>query len=101
MVYRVFEVRREDADRLEAVLRRDDVSRQSAVVKEARALGLERDTLFLHLEGDEEVLEAAAEVLASFARETPLAEQVHRRLRWEEAAAARGLGSVFGPVEDS
>lgn len=96
MAYRVLEVRRRDADRLADVLRRDDVSRQSITVKEARAMGLERDTLFVHLEGDEDVLDRAEAVILDFGRRTKLADAVHAGIKREEERAAGSLGFVFG-----
>ncbi len=93
-VRRLVEVRWRDVGRLEPILREDPVSRQSYTWRHAEVFGLDRDTIFLFLEGREDVLEEAVARVLKFARPAADPQELWRRLDAEGDDAAVSLGAL-------
>lgn len=82
---------------VEALLDEDPLSRQSVTVKDSDSLGLDRDTVLVFLQGDEDVLEEAEAEFRELGGEEPAeAEELQEKLDEEEQAAAGGVGFIFG-----
>lgn len=96
MPYRVYRVLGSDRARLHEALGDDQLSRQSIVLRDARHFGRDDDALLLFVEGTEEGMRRADEILLYFAKPAPDAEALHQALKDEEDEAASGLGSIFG-----
>lgn len=92
----MYEVRGKDKDRLEHDLQLDLVSRTSIQWREARHFGWERDTVFVHLQGEETSLKVADEAILRYGRVPANADALHQRLLWEDDAGAASLGRVMG-----
>ncbi len=82
---------------LEAVLRDDQVSRQSQKLRDAASLGGPAGELYVLLEGSPEALERADGLLTGIGTKLPPAEaeKVYRRLKDEEENASSGMGLFF------
>lgn len=98
-MYRVFRLPPAHASSADALLNDDLVSRQSLTVRDARSLGLGGDERYVLVEGSDAALGRAAELLKDVARPLPQrdAEDVYRRFRSQDDAAATGMGLIFGP----
>src|SRR5438046_10383995 len=87
-VYRVFRLTPAQADRVSVLTADDVVSRQSVVFRDAKSLGLKGDDRYVVVEGNEEAVARAAELLKAI---PPLqgtaAEYVDRRIRSQHDAA--------------
>lgn len=97
---RVFEVRDKDRERLAADLAEDRISRLSLWVREARHFGLDRDTVFVVLDGYEGILDEAQNRILAYGRIPEEADRVLAWVRWEDDASALAVGTVMGPVAD-
>lgn len=94
----VFLFPKEASARSREILEDDLVSRQSVTLREARALGLDRDGTLVFIQGDA----GAVERFASLAEDTAdrlgddKAASLRALLRKEEEDAAEGVGLLFG-----
>lgn len=98
MAFQVYRVKTSDRAKLDAALGDDILSRQSLNIRDARHFGRNEDALFLFVEGTEGGILRADAMLLGFAERAQDAEDLYRRFRDEEDAAASGLGSVFGEM---
>src|SRR5207253_10733681 len=97
-VYRVFRLTPAQADQVNLLTADDVVSRQSVTVRDAKSLGLKGDDRYVVVEGSEEAVARATEVLKGI---PPLkgagAEHVYLRFRSQDEQAAFGMALSFGP----
>ena len=93
----VFEMAAADARKAEETLRKDDlVGRQSIYVRNAKALGLEGDNVYIVLDGSEEAVNKAKELLKDLAKEAEKSEEILAAFDKIEQAAASGMGFILG-----
>lgn len=103
-MYEVFEVKVADAPRVDAALKdplnpkSDLVSRQSVLIRDARALNLPGEGRLVLVEGTEAALAAARELFKDFATrlEGPAAEAAYRAFKAQDEDVASGIGFIFG-----
>lgn len=93
----VYEFTPDQRSDLEDLTDEDPLSRQSIKIKDADALSLDREAVFVFVEGDEEVLDEARDDFEEIGGAVPTdAEDLFEQVDDEEAAAASGVGSIFG-----
>lgn len=82
---------------LDSILREDRIARQSQKVREAATLGGKAGELFVLIEGIQETVQAAEEMLAKIGTKLPPAEcePLLRRLKEEDESASAGMGLFF------
>ncbi len=93
----MFRLRKEEKGLLDELLRDERASRLSIQYMEGSALGEDPDSIFVLVEGPEELLEEAKGILGE---ERILggeeAERILAKMKELEDRAAEGLGSIFG-----
>ncbi len=98
-MYRVFRIPPGQVAQIDAVYADNLAGRQSVTVREARTLGLAGEGSLVLVEGSDEGVARAASILKDVA--TTLtgseAEVAYRAFRFQDEAAASGMGFVFGP----
>ena len=98
MVYVIFEVKSEDAGKINNVIKEDIVSRQSILTRDAGSLNIEGNVLFLKIEGSEEGVKKAEELAKEqgFSKlDEKKAEDVNKKIVEQEDSAASGMGMIF------
>ena len=98
MVFAIFEVKSEDAGKINSIIKDDLVSRQSILTRDSSSLNLKGNFLYLKVEGSEEAIKKAEEL----AKEQGLkkldekkAEKINDKIAEQEASAATGMGMIF------
>ena len=100
VAWRVYEVRSQDREKLDAALAQDPVSRTSIQIRDAKHFGWERETTYAVLEGDEERLLLADKAVLAFGRVPKNAQAILERVRWEDEASASSLGHVMSHLPE-
>jgi hypothetical protein len=97
MAWTLFTVPSPKKAELDAVLADDQVSRQSQKIRDAASLGGPSGSLYVLVEGADEPVRRAEELLAKVGEKMPAAEgtALHQRLKDEDEAAAAGMGLFF------
>jgi hypothetical protein len=97
MAWTLFAVPSSKRSELDAVLKDDRVSRQSQKVREASAMGGPADTIYVLVEGADDAVRHAGELLGAIGqRLAPAdAEPLYRKFKDEEEAASAGMGLFF------
>lgn len=82
---------------LDTILKEDRIARQSQKIRDASTLGGKSGELFVLVEGSDDVVRTAAEMLAKIGEKLPPAEheQVLRRMQEEDESASAGMGLFF------
>lgn len=92
-------VKRDNVRKAEEILKRDDVtSRLGIVIKDAKSLGLSKDGSVFLIDGNDEGIHKAKELIKDFvekADEKELTKAKHK-IKEEEEKAAEGFGGIFG-----
>lgn len=99
LVYRVFRLPAAHASKVDLLLQDDLVGRQSVITRDATGLGLRGDDRYVVVEGTDAGVARAAELLKETAPalKGSEAEDVYRRIRAQDDAAASAMGMIFGP----
>jgi hypothetical protein len=97
MAWTIFSVPATKRSELDAVLRDDQVSRQSQKVRDAASIGGPSGTLYVLVEGTTEAVRRAEELLGPVGTRLPSteAEALFRRFKDEEDSASAGMGLFF------
>ncbi|MBN2042645.1 MAG: hypothetical protein JW754_02465 [Candidatus Aenigmarchaeota archaeon] len=76
----------------------DVVSRQSLNFRECKALGFDKEGYYLEIDGSEESIVKAKEVIGELGKEVSGKEKedVLAKIKEQEENAAAGFGSIFG-----
>jgi rubrerythrin len=76
----------------------DMLSRQTINFRESKALGMEKEGYYLEIDGSEESIAHAKEVLAELAKEVDKdeKEKILKKIEEQEDSAAQGFGTLFG-----
>jgi 6-phosphogluconate dehydrogenase (decarboxylating) len=74
------------------------VSKQSITVKDSGALGKDTDGYYIQIDGDEEAIKKAKELLKELAKEVEggEADGINNAIDEQESSAADGFGAIFG-----
>ena len=99
MVYAIFEIKKEDSRKIDEVLKDDVVSRQSITTRDASSLDIDKDVVYVKIEGSEEGIKRAEELFKEFSAkklDEKEAEEINKKMEAQDESAALGLGNVFG-----
>ncbi len=98
MTYVIFEVKSENAGKINELIKDDLVSRQSILTRDSSSLDLKGNFLYLKIEGSEEGLKRAKKL----AKELNLkkldgkkAKEIDEKIKKQEDSAASGIGMIF------
>jgi hypothetical protein len=82
---------------LDTILKEDRVARQSQKIRDAATLGGKAGELFVLVEGSEEAVKIAEELLAKIGTKLPSTEheRVLHRMKEEDESASAGMGLFF------
>jgi hypothetical protein len=74
------------------------VSKQSITVRDSAAIGKKGEGYYVQIDGDEEALKKAGEILKDAGKELKgqEAEEVTKAIEGQESDAAEGFGAIFG-----
>lgn len=97
MVYAVFSVEKENLEKIDDVLKDELVSKQSIAIRDASALGLEKEVRYVLIEGNKEALKKAEELFKEIGEkeEEKEAKEVYGRIKEQEEDVAEGVGFIF------
>jgi hypothetical protein len=98
VAYIIFEVKSENAGKINEVIKDDLVSRQSILTRDSSSLDLKGDFLYLKIEGSEEGLKRAEEIAKelNFKKlDEKKAKEIDEKIKEQEDSAASGMGMIF------
>jgi len=98
MTYVIFEVKTEDAGKINNVIKEDIVSRQSILTRDSSSLNIDGNFLYLKIEGSEESIKKAEELAKDqgFSKlNKKKAEEINKKIAEQEDSAASGMGMIF------
>ena len=99
MGYLIFEVNRSDIGKIDQVLKDDTVSRQSITTRDASSLEIEKDALYVKIEGSKDGLKRAEELFKEIGikklRDKD-ATEINKKIVSQDESAATGMGMIFG-----
>lgn len=98
MPFAIFEVKTPDTPKIADLLKDDTVSRQSILIRDARALELREEVTFVKIEGSPEGVKRAQELAKElgFAEvDAKKAALINEKVKKEEDSAATGMGMIF------
>lgn len=94
----IFEVKSEDASKINSMISDDIVSRQSILTRDSSSLNLKGQFLYLKIEGSDAGIKKAEEL----AKELKLkkidakkAKKINEKIQEQEESAASGMGMIF------
>ena len=98
MDYIIISLEKDKSAALGKLVQDDLVSRQTINIREARGLGIEKDETYILIEGSEEALKKAQELISDEGTTLPSPEKERIRdlLRKADDEVAEGLGLMFG-----
>jgi len=98
VTYVIFELKSEDAGKINKIIKEDIVSRQSILTRDSSSLNLKGDFLYLKIEGSDEGIKKAEEL----AKELEIkklnkkkAKEINKKILEQEDSAASGMGMIF------
>ena len=98
MVYVIYEVKTEDAGKINNVIKDDIVSRQSILTRDSSSLNLDGDFLYLKIEGSNEGVKKSEELAKEqgFKKlDEKKARKINDKILEQEDSAASGMGMIF------
>ena len=98
MTYVIFEVKSEDAGKINKIIKEDIVSRQSILTRDSSSLNLKGDFLYLKIEGSDEGIKKAEELAKEFEikkLDKKKAKEINEKILEQEDSAASGMGMIF------
>jgi len=96
--YVIFEVKSEDASKINELIKDDLVSRQSILTRDSSSLDIKGEVLFLKIEGSKEGIKKAKELVKEYAfkvLDEKKANEVNEKIKEQEDSAASGMGMIF------
>ncbi len=96
--YVIFEVKTEDAGKINQFIKDDLISRQSIMTRDAGSLNIDEDFLYLKIEGSDDAINHAKELAKEFNFEVvsdEKAETINKKIKEDEESAASGMGMIF------
>ena len=98
MPFVIFEVKTPDTPKIQDLLKDDMTSRQSIVIRDAKALGYKDDVTYVQIEGSPEGVKHAEEVAKTLTFTVvpeKKAKEIAEKIKQEENEAASGMGMIF------
>jgi hypothetical protein len=98
MVYTIFEIKTEDAGKINKVTTDDTVSRQSILTRDSSSIGLKGSFLYLKIEGSDQGIKKAEELAKEqgFKKlDNKKAKKINDKITEQEDSAASGMGMIF------
>ena len=97
MDYVILSIPKGKSGALGRIVQDDLVSRQTIAVREASGLGLEGDDTFVLIEGSDEALKKAVELLGDEGAAVERGkDDIYEKIKEAEEKVAEGLGLMFG-----
>ena len=96
--YVIFEVKSEDASKINKLIKDDLVSRQSILNRDSSSLNIKGDFSYLKIEGSEEGIKRAEELAKEYnfkKLDSKKAEDINKKIEEQEDSAASGMGMIF------
>ena len=98
MVFVIFEIKTEDAGKINKVITEDIVSRQSILNRDSNSLGIKGNFIYLKIEGSEQGIKKAKELAKEqgFKKlDNKKAKKINDKIAEQEDSAATGMGMIF------
>ncbi len=97
MAYAIFEIGIENKKIIDEIKKDDLISRQSIWTRDAKSLGLEGNNIFLKIEGNEEAIKKAKEIIKEKGKmlEGNEKEKINQKFVVDEEKASEGMGFIF------
>jgi hypothetical protein len=98
MAYVIFEIKKEDTNKINNITKDDLVSRQSITTRDANSLDIKGDATYLKIEGSAEGLKKSEEMAKElgFKKLTDKkAKEVNKKIEAQDDSAATGMGMIF------
>ena len=98
MTFIIFEVKSEDAGKINKIIKEDIVSRQSILTRDSSSLNLKGNFLYLKIEGSDEGIKKAVEIAKELAikkLDNKKAKEINEKILEQEDSAASGMGMIF------
>jgi len=98
MTYIIFEVKPDEAGKINAIIKDDTISRQSIVIRDSSSIDIKGDNSYLKIEGSEEGIKRAkdlAKELGLKELDKKKAEEINKKIEQQEDSAATGMGMIF------
>jgi hypothetical protein len=98
VTYVIFELKSEDAGKINKIIKEDIVSRQSILTRDSSSLNLKGDFLYLKIEGSDEGVKKAEELAKEFEikkLDKKKAKKINEKILEQEDSAASGMGMIF------
>lgn len=98
MTYVIFEVKSEDAGKINKIIKEDIVSRQSILTRDSSSLNLKGEFLYLKIEGSEAGINKALEIAKELKikkLDEKKAKGINDKILEQEDSAASGMGMIF------
>ncbi|MDG6224657.1 MAG: hypothetical protein QCI82_04000 [Candidatus Thermoplasmatota archaeon] len=98
MDYLIISLAKDKGAALGKLVQDDLVSRQTLNIREAKGLGIEKDETYILIEGSDEALRKAVELISEEGTvlSSPEKERIRDLLRKADEEVAEGLGLMFG-----
>jgi len=94
----IFEVKSEDAGKINKLIKDDLVSRQSVLTRDSSSLNIDGDVSFVKIEGSEDGLKRAKELAKELGMKKLTdkeAKEINEKIEEQEDSAASGMGMIF------
>ena len=98
MVYVIFEVKSEDAGKINKIVKDDLVSRQSILTRDSSSLNIKGEFLYLKIEGSDSGIKKALELAKEYGlkkMDDKKAKNINDKIAEQEDSAATGMGMIF------
>lgn len=98
MTYVIFEVKTEDAGKINTLIKDDLVSRQSILTRDANSLGVDEEVSYVKVEGSQQGLKRAEEIAEDLGfkkLDEKKSEELNKKIEEQENDAASGMGMIF------
>lgn len=95
-MWKVFKISKEENSLYEKLLRDETTSKLSITKRDSQALGLDGDHIYIIVEGEEEKIKKASEILYGKEVEEKEAKLVYKIYLEQLENAQRGVGFIFG-----
>jgi len=98
VVYVIFEVKSEDAGKINKIVKDDLVSRQSILTRDSSSLNIKGEFLYLKIEGSDSGIKKALELAKEYGlkkMDDKKAKNINDKIAEQEDSAATGMGMIF------
>lgn len=98
MAFVIFEVKSEDAGKINKLIKDDLVSRQSILTRDSSSLSIDGDVSFVKIEGSIEGVKRAEELAKELGMRKlsdKKAKEINEKIEEQEDSAASGMGMIF------